>query len=265
VPLPVVCGGCGVAFSVRNPALAVPPSSPEVRPTPAAAVRFCVNCGARLEPQQSFCAACGAAGGQAQSQLGRKLAATSADALAAVRRLATDPVAGLSVAYDALGEGRAQAAGAALCVFYALASAIGITVGARNWLGSMFAANSGGAGGFLKLILFFLIVPAVLIAVSLAARKVARAAAPVAADVFLAGAALAPIAVAVLLAGILGGANFEVIALLLTFAWVYFLLMLFAGITRVGGVTERTAAPLTPVMVVVTAWLCKVIFVALLS
>lgn len=284
---PVACEQCGVTFSVRNPFVMAAATSPlvsssgviggtDVRRSDAphgaehaqAVPRSCVKCGNRLSETQAFCSTCGAAtsGGQLAAELGQRIAASSADALAALRKLVTDPVSGLAAAYNAMGDSRAQAAGIALAVFFAIAAALGVSLGARRALGGLLSLAGGqGFGGFLKLVVVFLIFPIAMTAIAFAVRKLLRAVPPVAADVFTCGAAVSPLGVAILVSGVLGVANGEVIALLLMFASTYLLLMLFAGLTRIGSLTEKAAAPTLPVLLLMTAWLSKVVFVAILT
>lgn len=265
---PASCEQCGVTFSVSNPSVVGEAASPLVAQSGAS--RFCVKCGTRIVPGQAFCSSCGAAstgeaGGPA-SELGKRIATSSADALTAMRRLATDPVSGLAPAYTALGDARAQAAGIALAVFFALESAVGVSIGAKRALGGLFSfVPMQGFGGFLKLAVVFLIFPAAMTVIAFGVRKVLGGAPAIAADLFTCGAAVTPLGVALLLSGLLGGANVEVIALLLMFASTYLLLMLFAGLTRIGKITERAAAPTLPVVFVLTGWLSKVVFVAMFT
>src|ERR1051325_5086363 len=78
VAMSMVCSDCGIAFSVRNPAVITAATSPAVMSTVSGAPRFCGQCGTRLGEGQAFCAACGtAADSQAAGDLGRRLAAPS--------------------------------------------------------------------------------------------------------------------------------------------------------------------------------------------
>ncbi len=277
---PVACSGCGAGFSVRNPSMVSAPaplmvareggaaSSEDSAAAPATAAppRFCVKCGSALTAGQAFCPSCGAAlasGSLLASELGQRIATSSADAFRAVRRLATDPVSGLAGAYDALGESRAQAAGVALCALFAIVSATGILFGERRWFGTLLTNAPEGAVGFLKLFLALLILPAVMTAITFILRKMLRAAPGWTADVFTCGAALTPMALVTLLSGVVAASSVELIVVLFTFGWIYLLIMLFAGISRLGALTERTAAPVLPVVVLLTGWLSKVIFTAL--
>jgi hypothetical protein len=258
----VDCEKCGVAFSVRNPGIGTA-TSPLV---PITQNRFCSRCGTKLEPGRAFCSSCGASvTGAAASELKTKLAATSGDALATVRSLAVDPVGSLARAYEALGQERAQATGIALAVLFSLASTIGIALGAKRWMGGLVSLGGGPSyGAYFKLGLALLIFPAALTAISYGVRQVLRAERSIASDLFACGSAVVPLAIAVLLSGMLGVANVEVVALLMLFSTTYLVLMLFTGLTRLGGLTERAAAPAVPIILVLTAWLSKVVFTALM-
>lgn len=236
---------------------------------------FCQSCGTQLDDVSVPCAKCGneppRPGSDAAKELGNQVKASSRDAFGVLRQLLVDPVSGLSAAFVNLGSDRALSAGIALCVVFALAASGGLLMGASQLqriaaplLGQLSGVIGGpqGFGGFIKIAFGLLVLPAAIAAVSLAIRKMAGAHSPVAADVFTAGAALAPLAVATLLAGIIGVGNVEVVMLLFFFALVYLILMLYAGFTKVGGMSERAGAPAVPAAMLLAAWLCKVVFAA---
>lgn len=268
------CESCGAALSIGSPLDVVrttaasrtdskAPSDSSQR-TP----RFCASCGGSVAGAERFCPACGAStapGTSTADELKQRVVASSADAFAALRRLVANPVGGLAPVYEAMGARRAQAAGIALGVFFALSCAFGVALGAKHWTSGIFSFGLGqGFGSFLKLALAFLVLPAALTVIAFGTRQLLRAAQPVAADVFTCAAAVAPLGIAILLSGILGIANLEVIGLLLFFSTTYLLLILFAGITRIGGLAENVAAPALPVMLLLATWLAKIVFAALL-
>lgn len=244
---------------------------------------FCQSCGTRLEDGTTWCTSCGAGplrgSTDPASDIGNKVKVSSRDALGVMKRLLVNPVGGLPAAFATLGPDRAMTAGIALCVAYALAVAAGsvMTVSQLERLTGTFLGQAGaellaklggldasqGIAGFLKIAVKALVLPASIAAVGFGIRKIASASAPVAADVFTAGAALVPWAVATVIAGIIGLGNAEVVLLLYFFATVYLVLMLYAGFTRVGGMSDSAGAPAVPVAILLAAWLCKVVFVAL--
>ncbi|MDO8680546.1 MAG: hypothetical protein Q7R30_18675 [Acidobacteriota bacterium] len=76
-------------------------------------------------------------------------------------------------------------------------------------------------------------------------------------------AALAPLSAATMLAGLIGVGNIEIVVLMFFFALAYLVLMLYAGLTSIGAMTERAGAPAVPAAILLSAWLCKVVFAAL--
>lgn len=198
--------------------------------------------------------------------LGNQIGASGKDALGAITTLALNPVGGLAQAFEGLGAKRALGAGLVLCVAFSVVATIGASLGANRMFGMMGLGMDSGPGFtfYLKTLLAFLVLPAAFIAVSLGLRKILGGKAPLAADVFTTGVALTPLAVATLLASLLGAANFEIATVLFLFAVSYLILILYAGLTRLGGVSERAAAPAVPVLLILAGWVCKVIFGAMM-
>ena len=236
---------------------------------------YCQLCGTQMGDAAAACANCGhqvpSATTATAKDIGEQVKASSKDAVDVLKRLASDPVGGLSVAFTNLGPDRALSAGIALCVAFALAASVGLVLGANQlqrvasgFLGqfSGLVQGSQGFGEFVKTAFQLLILPAAISVVSLGLRKIAGASPPVAADIFTAGAALAPLGVATLLSGLIGVGNFEIVMLLLFFAVSYLVLMLYAGLTTVGAMSQRAGALAVPAAILLSAWLCKVVFAA---
>ena len=192
------------------------------------------------------------------------LPSTSAkDALGAVSSLVLNPVGGLSPAYTALSPDRALGAGLALCVVFAIVSALGTAIGSgrMTMMFGMVGYGENSFGIFLRALIGFLVLPAAMIGASLGARKVLSGSGPLAADVFTIGAALTPLGLALLLSSFLGLANYELAMLLMLFAVTYLVLMLFTGLTQTrradgeGGGT-RGADRLRPLAVYLQGRVC---------
>jgi hypothetical protein len=83
-------------------------------------------------------------------------------------------------------------------------------------------------------------------------------------DVYTAGATLVPVGVFALGGSLLGAANVELALLLALFAWTYVVLILYAGCSRIARVTDASAAPAVPLMLVASGYLTKVVVAALL-
>jgi hypothetical protein len=197
---------------------------------------------------------------------GEQVGSAAKDALSAVTSLITNPVGGLQSGYNALGATRAQAAGAALCVLFAIVAPLGVLINGPNLfmivgMGMGFYAESN-FGVFIRVVLAMLILAAAMIAASLGVRKAGGSQAPLAADIYGVGAALTPLGLAMFVASFLSGSP-ELATLLMVFASCYVVLILFAGLTRIGGVSEKLAAPGVPIVFVVSLYVCKVILGAM--
>ncbi|MBY0497072.1 MAG: zinc ribbon domain-containing protein [Cyanobacteria bacterium] len=236
---------------------------------------FCQGCGSQLGDTAAFCSNCGDSASILTSSnstdIGRHVKVSSRDALTALKQLALNPVGGLPIAYGNLGDQRALSAGLAMCVAFALASSAGMTLGANqiqslafNWFGPVtgLIEDRSGFSAFLSTALQFLVLPASIAAASLALRKMAGAKPPIAADVFTAGAALAPFGLAMFIGGLIGIGNAEITLLLFFFAITFLILMLYSGFTSVGQMTDRAGAPAVPAAILISGWLCKVVFAA---
>ncbi len=222
---------------------------------------FCQKCGKEIPANAVACPSCGvsAAPPNPTALAADKVKAASKDALQAFKMFATNPVAGLSVAFESLGPARAPGVGItfgalfALCVVFAIYRLLG------EW------CRPQGFGGFLK-ILVVAVVPFIsLLGAGVAGRKAFRGEGSFGHDSFIAGASLLPFGFIALLAGILGVGNFEVIAVFTLFAVCLTILMLFAGLTRICKLSEQVATLAVPLMLLVSAWLTKIIYAAMLK
>jgi hypothetical protein len=182
----------------------------------------------------------------------------STDAWQAFKQLVTNPVAGLSSAFEGLGEGRALGAGVVFGAVFALAM--------------LFAAyrimpmvRPQGFSGFIKALLFAIVPFVTLGAATMAARSVFGGSGGLAHDAFVAGATLLPVALVMILGALLGYGNFNITYMLLIFALILSVLMLNAGLTRIAKISERAASIAVPLVVILSGWLCKVIYAALIQ
>ena len=251
---------------------------------------FCMNCGQDIPDIAQWCPTCGTAvakagaassgGGSAGAgaaaavapalsvsrHIGDEVKARSRDAWAGIKLFAKSPVGGLPESYAMFDTSRAMKVGVAFAVIYELTTFIGLyLLGSR--LASTFGLNlRAGDASFSDVIKILLIgfVPFVSLTGAVAlARKVFRGTGVFAGDVYTAGAALLPLGLAVLATAILGLANFEIILVLFVFALSYNILMLYSGSSRIAEIPEAGAAPAVPVMLLVSAWLTKIIVAAL--
>ena len=226
---------------------------------------FCQKCGAQIQEQATTCGGCGATvaapnpTAAAAAVAAEKVRTASKDALGAFKMFATDPVPGLPVACKSLEPNRALGVGCVFGVVFALAIILAVYRVLPQW------GRPSGFVGFIKIFIFALVPYLSLLGATFCARKAVGGEGEVGHDAFIAGAALLPTAVVVLLAGILGVGNFEVIALFGTFALCLTILMLFSGLTRAYRASERSATIAVPLMLVASSWLSKIIYSAMLN
>ena len=223
---------------------------------------FCMNCGAAVSGDAvAACANCGKLQQPAllTPDVGRAIKEASADALAAVRQVAVDPIGGLASSFSMLGERRGYAAGLAFGVAFALQAAVASIIAASRF------QTTSTLKLFFGTFLMALVPFAAFVAASALVRKVAGGTGTLGADVFVAGVALQPCGLFFLGAAILGIANYQAIALLGLFASTYVMCILFAGCTRVAGIAERLAPPVISVMLLAALWLSKIVITAFLG
>ena len=229
---------------------------------------YCEFCGAEMAADQRVCSKCGRERGSFRPAAAAAVPAGAAasgrvgdafrDSWDAVRMLVTDPVGQINAAFKRLSPERALAAGLVLCVMFAILSSLGILFGARAVMAFMMGFGAFGASQFEVFIRGFaqmLLMAAVMVGVSLLLRRIAGQKSGVAADLFLVGVALTPLGLAMFLAGILGSAQLAMI--LLIAAYTFLVLLLFAGLTGVGGVSSRLAFIGVPALLILGAWLTQ--------
>ncbi len=256
---------------------------------------FCMNCGQNMLGVAQWCPACGApvtvgtsatpgAGGAASQasapepnttatalslskHIGEEVKARSRDAWSGIKLFAKSPVGGLAQSYASFEPERAMQVGVAFAILHEITFFLGMYMMASRAAGLFgfgIPVSDASVGTLFKLLLIGLIPFASLAGAGAIARKVFRGTGGFAGDVFTAGASLLPYGLAVLATAIVGAANFEIVAVLFVFALSYNILMLYSGCSRIAGIPEAGAAPAVPVMLLISAWLTKVIVVAIL-
>lgn len=244
----------------------------------AATARFCDGCGASLDSPPTATAsvsgggAAGAAPARAAAgvaiskQVAEEVKARSRDAWEGLKVFAKSPVGGLPQSFAMFNERRAMQVGVVFAIAYVAAVFAGIYLlgsKAAGMVGFSIPLGDLTAAQFIKVLILGFVPFGSLVGAGAVARTVFRGKGTFAGDVYTAGASLLPMGVFVLAAALLGVANIEVIAVLLLFALTYTILMLYAGCSRIAGVSEAGAAPAVPIMLLISGWLTKVILVAL--
>lgn len=248
---------------------------------------FCPSCGAAAKggaPGASASSAGASAGPSAaaaqRAKIEAQLKAGSQDAVQALKVLALDPVGGLPKSVHLFDEGRALIVGAIFGVVYALAMMLAAARGAGMLPGMGMGGMGAGSmtaeqlealralGGItppstfsimMKALLAGLVFAAVIIGVYAGARLVFKGVGSLATDVYCAGSSLLPWTVFLIVATLLGGANFEINILVMLFALTYSILMLFTGFSKVANISEGKAALAVPIMLAVSFYLLSVV------
>lgn len=221
---------------------------------------YCQECAAAIEPNAEVCGGCGATVVRAKStssEIVNETKAASRDAIHALKVFAVNPVGGLLFAFESLNKRRARNVGLVFSVIFSLCVVIGTYMTLPAWA-------KPDIKGVFGLLILGVLPPAGVTGVGNLARKFFGAAGSVESDLFIAGASLLPVGFVWLLTGVLGIGNIEVIAVLGAFAGCYTILMLYTGCKQISKITEAKAAATVPVMLLLSAWLCKIIFVAML-
>jgi len=234
---------------------------------------FCSSCGRALAENLRFCDGCGAdltRGAVAQAvplaeQLGTELKARSRDAWQGIKLFARSPVGGLPESFALFDDRRAVQVGVAFAVLYEAALFLGGLIfksKGQSLMGGMLPIGELTASQMFKLVVLGLVPVASLIVAGTVASLIFRGSGRIAGDVYTAGAVLLPSGFLALLAALLGSANVEVILVLSLFALTYSILMLYAGCSRIGHISEAGAAPAVPIILLASAWITKIIVVA---
>ena len=235
---------------------------------------FCKSCGRALAENLRFCDGCGAdvngGGAGAATPLSQQLKSEvrdrSIDAWQGVKLFAKSPVGGLAESFALLDDQRAIQVGIIFAIVYETALFLGAFIlksKAAGLLGVSLPIGELTASQMFKVLFLGLVPFASLIGAGALARAIFRGKGRFAGDVYTAGAVLLPSGFLVLVASLLGAANFEVILVLSLFALTYSILMLYAGCSRIGNISEAGAAPAVPIILLLSGWITKIIVTAL--
>ncbi len=221
---------------------------------------YCQKCGTEVQENATFCSKCGTqiAIAKPPSEVGERVKTASKDAMQAIKVFAANPVGGLPAAFENLDEARAIGVGIAFAVVFVFCVFAGVYMILPAW------SRPSDIGSFFKVLIFGAVPFVSIVGASALARKIFGGAGSFGGDSFIAGASLLPFGFLVLLGGILGIGNFEIIAFLSVFALCYTILMLYTGSTRISKISESRAALAVPIMVIVSGWLTKVLYTAML-
>ena len=224
---------------------------------------YCPKCGTQNPDTAISCSSCGTALGArtpaAGGGAGDRVKAASQDALQAFKTFAANPVGGLPAAAASLGQTRALGVGIVFGGFFTLFVAFGLYRVMAPW------GRPEGIGAFLQMLVVAAVPFLSLMGAGTGVRRVFGGEGGLGIDTFIAGASLLPFGFVALLASLLGGGNLGVIGALSLFAVCLTILMLFAGLTRIAKTSEQSATLAVPLMLLVSSWLAKVIYSAMLN
>jgi len=258
---------------------------------------FCGSCGKQIPDGSGFCPSCGAAAGGGaprpaatgapaagpsaaaaqRAKLEAQFKAGSADAVAAIKILLTDPVGGLAKSYALFDQGRALMVGAIFAGAFAVVvmlcalgmgglAALGpLSGGGAEAAAAMAVAKLSSALGGLgnvggpstaSLMLRFLVLGAVFAAALIGAcvlvRIIFKGTSQFAGEIYLAGVSLLPMTIATLLGILLGAVSlYGIISFVSIFALVWMILMLNSGCLKILGISEAKAAFAVPCIFVI--------------
>jgi len=180
-----------------------------------------------------------------------KVKGASKDALHAFKVLLTDPVNGLSEAFDSLGEKRARAVGLIFGVFFALTIVF-----------VLYRKLPDGAMtlGIAFKVLLASLVPYIGATVGCAVPRMTLGKGNLCHDSFMGGSVLLPLTLFILIGSFLGVGNIEIILILALFTVCLTILLIFAGLTRISKISERVATIAVPLVILITVWSAKIIY-----
>lgn len=229
---------------------------------------FCPKCGTQLSEHATVCTNCGtpvgsAAGGGAGAAAGAtadRVKAASKDAVSAFMGFVGDPVGGLAPAAHSLGSSRTLGVG----IIFGLVFAVLFTFALNKGLGMFFGFGLGG-DGVAKMFLTALVPFVAFTAAAFGVRSISSGRGGLGEDAFLAGAALLPFGVAMGLSAILGLSSLELLMFLNVFALCFTVMMIYAGLSNIYGLSPRAASLWVPVVFIASFYITKLIAGALMS
>ena len=182
----------------------------------------------------------------------------SRDAWGAFKLLAVNPVAGMPSAFERVGVSRALGVG----IIFGVVSAVLISFAASSMFEGVFFEKTT-VKIFFNLFVISIVPFVSLTAATMMARAVCKGEGSLGHACFVVGASLLPVSILLFLARFIGLGNSEVIGVLALAAACHTLLMLFIGLTRILKISERGASIALPVLLIVAAWVSKIVYTAL--
>ncbi|MFP5271400.1 DnaJ domain-containing protein [Coleofasciculus sp.] len=177
------------------------------------------------------------------------------DTFFTIRSFLLNPMGGLLPSFARLDSQRAMVVGLLLAVIFDACFVWGIYTGWRDMVSVSLVPLIGV--GMIPFI--------ILAAMSAIARLIRRHPGSLAGDSFLAGATLTPLSILAIANGISSYMPSQLMVIITVFTACYTVLTLYSGCTQIANLSEKTAALVVPVMVLVSGWISYWAFTAMLG
>ena len=223
---------------------------------------FCPSCGTQLPDNAVVCTNCGKKFTTSSSNdIGDKAMDASKSAFQAFKLLIVNPVGGMAEAYNNLGPQKALMVG----IVFAIAFTIFFLIGVLR-IGSMisFALYNINFGDAIKLLITGALFPVSVFGSTLLFLTLFKGEINIDKAIFISGVAVLPIGIIWLIGGILGVTNFDIIGVIMVFALTYTILLLFSGTTKLSNISEQKSAITVSLIILVSLWLFKILFSAIM-
>lgn len=187
------------------------------------------------------------------SEVASKVKSTLNDAIQGLKIFLINPVGGLPVFFQGLGKERALGVGIAFGIAYVVC----FVFACQKFL-TQFSSNSSLFNFILASAANFLSIAGA----SFLTRKLFRGYGSFQGDIFIAGVALVPASLLLLISSLLGITNVEIIVIVMVVAITYTILMIYTGCHKISGIPENAAALAVSVMLLLSGWLFKILILS---
>lgn len=230
---------------------------------------FCPKCGVQNSDDATECTACKNPFTKvvSESSAEEKLKMAAGDTVQTLKKLGMDPVGGLLTAYESLGTSRALGVGAIFGLVFAFCIAIGSYIAMPNvgFVFMLFRTDDPVNSAYFK-VLLAAYVPFIGLTLAIyVGQKIAKVDASLSSSGFVAGSAMLPLGFLALLFSLIGAANAEVSLIVAIITACLTVLIIYTGLTRISKLSDQAASYTLPLVIIFSAWITKVIFVAVLS
>ncbi|MGB3264902.1 MAG: hypothetical protein WBA89_13230 [Microcoleus sp.] len=187
------------------------------------------------------------------TEVASKVKSTLSDAIQGLKIFLINPVGGLPVFFQGLGKERALGVGIAFGIAYVVCFVFAC---------QKFLPQNSGNSSLFNLILASAANFLSIAGASFLTRKLFRGYGSFQGDIFIAGVALVPASLLLLMSSLLGITNLEIIVIVMVVAITYTILMIYTGCHKISGIPENAAAFAVSVMLLLSGWLFKILILS---